>query len=225
MKTAMILAAGRGERLKPLTRYKPKALCEIGGQSLIEHHIHNLVTAGFKRIIINHAYLGDQIRRKLGSGAAWNIDIFYSAEPPGGLETGGGIYQALPLLGAEPFLVVNADIYTDFNFTYFQNVNTETVHLILIPKNPLLNHCGDYGLEGNFLTNQPRHYVMAGITCYHPQIFTQSSVGRYSIVPLIRKLAYQRQVTGEVFTGKWHDIGTYARLQCATEAMTSVLPQ
>lgn len=217
MKTAMILAAGRGERLKPLTLYKPKALCTLGGQSLIEHHVTNLAAAGFHRLVVNHAYLGDQIRRKLGNGSAWGIEILYSAEPPGGLETGGGIYQALPLLGNEPFLVVNADIYTDFNFNHFQNFDTEAIHLILIPKNSQFNHYGDYGLDGNVLTNQPRQYVMAGITCYHPQIFGQVTTGRYSIVPLIRKLADQRQVTGEVFEGLWHDIGTYSRLAHANE--------
>ncbi|MBY0377209.1 MAG: NTP transferase domain-containing protein, partial [Gammaproteobacteria bacterium] len=116
MKTAMILAAGRGDRLKPLTEKQPKAMCLVQQKPLIEHHVARLAELGFERIVINHAYLGSQIRRHLGTGSKWGIEICYAPEPPGGLETGGGIYNALPLLGKQPFVTVNADVFTDFNF-------------------------------------------------------------------------------------------------------------
>ncbi|STX27728.1 nucleotidyltransferase [Legionella beliardensis] len=211
MNTAMILAAGRGERLKPLTQFMPKAMCLINDVPLIEHHIRNLARCGFKRVIVNHAYLGGQIRRHLRDGQPWNIEIIYSPEPPGGLETGGGIVKALPLLGNDPFLVVNADIYTDFDFTTLSCPSNFLANVVLVP-NPKHNLKGDFNLNGSQLTNE-RRYTLAGITCYHPNAFTECAIGRYSVTPLLRLLADQQKVSGLLYHGKWADIGSIERLK------------
>lgn len=216
MKTAMILAAGRGERLKPLTEVRPKALCLIKGKPLIEHHVINLAKAGFERLVINHAYLGGQIRHYLGNGSRWGIEICYSPEPPGGLETGGGIVNALPLLGKQPFITVNADIYTDFDFTKLHHADNNFIHVILVNKNPLLNHHGDFGLKNqNQLTNTNPEYTLAGICSYHPQVFAEHKQGRYSVAPMIRHHAEHHKATASLYNGVWFDIGSIDRLQAA----------
>lgn len=218
MKTAMILAAGRGERLKPLTDIKPKALCVVKGKPLIEHHVANLAKAGFERVVINHAYLGGQIRQHLGNGAAWGIEICYSPEPPGGLETGGGIVNALPLLGTKSFVTVNADIYTDFDFSQLPAAEKNSLHVILVNKNPALKHHGDFGLVNQQqLTNNNQEYTLAGICCYHPQVFTECKQGRYSVAPLIRRYAAQNKATASIYNGIWFDIGSLERLQAANK--------
>ncbi|HAT1868846.1 N-acetylmuramate alpha-1-phosphate uridylyltransferase MurU [Legionella pneumophila] len=218
MKTAMILAAGRGERLRPLTDKIPKALCTVRNKPLIEHHIINLANAGFERLVINHAYLGGQIRQYIGNGKQWGLNIIYSPEPPGGLETGGGIVKALPLLGDEPFLTVNADIYTDFDFAKLQLKNIDTLHLILIPKNPSLLHHGDFGLiNESYLTNTNQAYTFSGIACYNPKVFANCRQGRYSVTPLLRKYVEQNKATGSVHSGIWYDIGSFDRLQAANQ--------
>lgn len=214
MKTAMILAAGRGERLKPLTEIIPKALCVVKGKPLIEHHVSNLAKAGFTRVVINHAYLGGQIRQHLGNGARWGVEICYSPEPPGGLETGGGIVNALPLLGDQPFITVNADIYTDFDFSQLRPEENEVIHVILVPKNPSLNHHGDFGLiNKSELSNANPEYTLAGICCYHPQVFASKKQGRYSVAPLIRHYAERSKASAEIHHGVWHDIGSLERLR------------
>lgn len=219
MKTAMILAAGRGERLKPLTDTKPKALCVVHGKPLIEHHVINLAKAGFEKIIINHAYLGGQIRQHLGNGAQWGVQIHYSPEPPGGLETGGGIKNALPLLGNQPFITVNADIYTDFDFSSLQVSEHNAIHIVLVNKNPALKHHGDFGLVNqNQVTNANPEYTLAGICCYHPQVFSKCRQGRYSVAPLIRYYADLTQVTASMYNGLWFDIGSMERLCAANNA-------
>lgn len=222
MKTAMILAAGRGERLKPITEVTPKALCTVKDKPLIEHHVLNLAKAGFKRLIINHAYLGGQIRQYLGNGERWDIEILYSPEPPGGLETGGGIVNALPLLGHKPFITVNADIYTDFDFSLIEPGNIDSIHVILVPKKPDLNHHGDFGIiNQNQLSNTPKEYTLAGICCYHPQVFSKCNQGRYSVAPLIRHYAEQRKATAHVYKGMWFDIGSLSRLHAANQRVSS----
>jgi len=217
MKTAMILAAGRGERLKPVTEWIPKAMCLVKGMPLIEHHVGNLAKAGFERLVINHAYLGDQIRRHLGNGSRWNVEICYSPEAPGGLETGGGIVNALPLLGDTPFLTVNADIYTDFAFDRLQLAEQSLVQLLLV-KNPPHNSQGDFGLSQGRVLNQKRNYTFAGVACYHPDVFASCSIGRYSMTPILRSLAEQNQIGGSLFDGMWIDIGTVERLRFANQS-------
>lgn len=219
MLTAMILAAGRGERLRPITRYLPKALCEVGGVPLIEYHVNTLAKAGFKRIVINHAYLGGMIKHHLGDGKRWKIQIIYSPEPPGGLETGAGIVQALPLLGDDPFLVINADIFTDYQPIAPSLATKELAHLILVPKQAHHAH-GDFGLSStNHLMNNPKDFIFSGIAYYQPQLFSSCKPGRYSVTPLIRALADNQKATAELFTGSWVDIGSPERLKTANERM------
>ena len=216
MKTAMILAAGRGERLKPLTEIKPKALCIVKEKPLIEHHVSNLAKAGYQRIVINHAYLGGQIRHHLGDGSRFGIKIYYSPEPPGGLETGGGIVNALPLLGDKPFVTINADIYTDFDFSQLQYNHVDTIHVVLVNKNPALGHHGDFGIVNQTqLCNENLEYTLAGICCYHPQVFAHYKKGRYSVAPIIRYYATQNKASGHIYNGIWFDIGSMERLQAA----------
>ncbi len=218
MKIAMILAAGRGERLRPMTDFRPKALCTVHNIALIEYHVVNLVLAGFERLVINHAYLGDQIRRHLGCGAHWGIEICYSPEPPGGLETGGGIVNALPLLGDQPFVTVNADIFTDYNFASIKLPVTSHAHLVLVNR-PTYIHQGDFGLSKSFqLDDTNREYTFAGIACYRPELFSGRQPGRYSITPLLRQLAINKQATGEIYQKKWFDIGSSQRLQLANKS-------
>ena len=215
MKIAMILAAGRGERLKPLTDSTPKALCMVRKKPLIEHHILALAKAGYERIVINHAYLGGKIRNYLGNGTLWGVEICYSPEPPGGLETAGGIINALPLLGSTPFLVVNGDIFTDFDFSSLNLHSIDFMHVTLTPKNPKLLHHGDFGLDGIRVTNNNRDYIYAGITVYHPKIFVDKKMGRYSLTPMLRDYVEQSKVTGTLYQGQWHDIGSLERLEAA----------
>lgn len=220
MNTAMILAAGRGERLRPLTDKIPKPMCLVQNIPLIEHHVANLARAGFNNIIINHAYLGGQIRHYLGNGARWNVSIHYSPEPPGGLETAGGIINALPLLGTKPFVTVNADIYTDFDFTQLQLMQIKHMHLVLIKKNSTLGHHGDFGLQDDKLINEALDYTFSGIACYHPQVFSSYCSGRYSITPLIRAFAQKRLVSANEHRGIWFDIGSLERLAAANNYFT-----
>lgn len=213
MPVAMILAAGRGERLKPLTDTCPKALCIVKDKPLIEHHVINLAKAGFEKIIINHAYLGGKIRHYLGNGQGFGVKIDYSPEPPGGLETGGGLFQALPLLGNQPFLTVNADIYTDFDFKQIRTEQVHSLHLILVKNNPQLGHSGDFGLIDNQPNNLRTEYTFAGIACYHPKLFAHKKPGRYSITPLIREYVSKSQATASLHQGLWFDIGSKERLE------------
>jgi MurNAc alpha-1-phosphate uridylyltransferase len=215
IKTAMILAAGRGERLKPITNRVPKALCQVQGIPLIERHVHNLSRAGIQRVIINHAYLGGQIRHHLGCGKRWNLEIQYSPEPPGGLETGGGIFNALPLIGDSLFICINADIVTDFNFLNVSISKQNEAHLILVNP-PIDKPDGDFGLsDNNLLKNHDRKYTYSGIAYYHPALFKLYQPGRYSVTPLLRKLAERQQISGEVYSGQWYDIGTPEKLLMA----------
>lgn len=219
MKTAMILAAGRGERLKPLTNTIPKALCMVHDKPLIVHHILHLAQAGFERIVINHAYLGGKIRNLIGNGSTYGVEICYSPEPPGGLETGGGLLQALPLLGKDPFLVVNADIYTDYDFIACSLTPSNFIHLVLTLKNPDLNHPGDFGLTSQHqVTNTEKMYTFTGIAVYRPEMFKNCEYGRFSLKPMLKSLVNNGLVSGEWYQGKWFDIGSQERLKAACEA-------
>ncbi len=215
MKTAMILAAGRGERLRPLTDLRPKALCVVHNVPIIEYHVANLALAGFKRVIINHAHLGGQIRHYLGTGSRWGIEICYSPEPPGGLETGGGIVNALHLLGDKPFLAVNADIVTDYNFASLTLPTNSLAHIVLVNQPHYLPQ-PDFGLSKTFFVeNNNRQFTYPGITYFHPNVFQDCKIGRFSVTPLLRQLAAEERATGELFTGKWIDIGTPEQLALA----------
>ncbi|MDA9272027.1 nucleotidyltransferase family protein [bacterium] len=220
MKTALIFAAGRGERLRPITDIRPKALCTVHNIPLIEHHVINLARAGYHRVIINHAYLGGQIRQYLGHGQRFGIDIFYSPEPPGALETGGGIVNVLPLLGQEPFITINADIFTQYDFASLHIPTSSLAHLVLVNK-PNYSQSGDFGLSNtNQMSNDGKQYTFTGIACYRPELFVNLPFGRYSITPLLRKLVTENQATGELYSGVWFDIGSPERLHQAQMAVT-----
>jgi MurNAc alpha-1-phosphate uridylyltransferase len=219
---AMILAAGRGERLRPLTDTIPKPLLEVGGQSLIEHHLEKLARAGFREVVINLAHQGDMIRDKLGSGSNWGLNIHYSPEPPGALDTGGGIGQALPLLGESPFAVINADVFSQYPLARLRAIKCSHAHLLLIP-NPAHNPNGDFSLQGGHVSSKKQApdeihpYTFSGISVYHPRFFDSAPGGRYSVVPMLIAAMTSKQVTGEVFRGDWHDIGTLERLEALRE--------
>jgi len=210
---AMILAAGRGERLRPVTDTTPKPLLDIHGRPLIVHHLERLATAGFREIVINLAHLGDQIRDALGDGSNWGLNIHYSQEPPGALDTGGGINNALPLLGESPFAVINGDIFCQYPLARLRAIKCDHAHLVLVP-NPEQHPKGDFALQGGYVNDetQPRH-TFSGISVYNPRFFADAPGGRFSVVPMLISAMTERKVTGEIFRGEWHDIGTLERLE------------
>ena len=215
---AMILAAGRGERLRPLTDVLPKPLVEIAGKPLIEYHLERLACAGFREVVINQGHLGDHLPRTLGDGERWGINIHWSDEQPEALETGGGIFQALPVLGPAPFMVINGDIWTDYPYTRLRAVKCDWAHLVMVP-NPEHNPKGDFALAGARIRtqgNQP--LTFSGIAVYNPRLFDGCSAGKYSVVPLLRSAMEEHLVTGEVFHGIWDDIGTLERLESVRRA-------
>jgi len=210
---AMILAAGRGERMRPLTDHIPKALLKAGRHSLIEYHVTALVRAGITDIVINHAHLGKQIEAALGDGFKYGANIIYSPEGETGLETGGGIYKALPLLGADPFIVVNADIWTNYPFAQLPHRPAGLVHLVLVD-NPSFNKKGDFALDDGRVVNEGQSSLTySGIGVYVPELFSECKPGKFSSVPLLRKAADAGQVSGEHYHGTWYDIGTPERLR------------
>jgi len=210
---AMILAAGRGERLRPLTDTLPKPLVKVRGKPLIEHHIQALSTAGFREIVINQGHLGDLLREKIGDGGRWDISIHWSDEQPSALETGGGIHQALPLLGSAPFLVVNGDIWTDYPFARLRAVKCDWAHLVMIA-NPVHNPRGDFALLGTRIRNEgDEKLTFSGIGVYHPRLFDGCEPGKFSVVPLLRSAMKNHLVTGEHYAGCWDDVGTLERLE------------
>jgi len=211
---AMILAAGRGERMRPLTDVLPKPLLEVRGKPLIVWHIEKLVKAGFKEIIINIAHLGYKIPEVLGDGSRWGVNIIYSDEQESGaLESAGGIVKALPLLGDEPFLVVNGDVFCDYAFDVNFNLENNLAHLILVP-NPEHNKNGDFGLKNASVLNQDDiQYTFSGIGYYNPKLFENTDVKKSALAPLLRAEIENKNISGELFSGTWHDIGTPQRLK------------
>ena len=210
---AMILAAGRGERLRPLTDSLPKPLVEVGGKPLIEHHLQALAKAGFREIVINQNHLGNMLRSALGDGERWDINIHWSNEQPEALETGGGIHQALPLLGSSPFLVVNGDIWTDYPYSRLRAIKCDWAHLVMIP-NPVHNLGGDFTLLNARIRNEGGDKLtFSGIGVYHPRLFDDCTPGKFSVVPLLRSTMENHLVTGEIYKGRWEDIGTLERLE------------
>lgn len=230
---AMILAAGRGERMRPLTDFTPKPLLKVGGKSLIVWHLERLAKAGFKEIVINHAYLGQQIEAALGNGAHWGVSIQYSPEAIA-LETAGGIANALYLLTEngtkiEPFLVVNGDTYTEIDFTEIRLKSTalqpnKDLHLVLahlvLVDNPPQHAQGDFAIE---LVNQKQGMLkntgkpmltFSGVGVYHPHLFADIIKGQPAkLAPLLRKAIDSNTATAEYYQGVWHDIGTPERLK------------
>jgi len=210
---AMILAAGLGTRMRPLTHTTPKPLLKVGGIPLIVWHLERLAHDGFKEVVINVAHLGEKIKEALGDGSEWGVEIVYSDEQEeGGLESAGGIIKALPLLGEETFLVVNGDIFTEYDFNREKKLEKGIVaHLVLVP-NPEHNLEGDFALNGGKVVDA-KAYTFSGIGYYSPTLFNGVEYGKKSIVPLLKKAMKEGRVTGELFEGEWLDIGTPERLE------------
>ena len=217
---AMILAAGRGERMRPLTDHIPKPLLRAGGKPLIVHHLERLASAGIRDIVINHAHLGGQIEAALGDGSRWGVRIRYSPEGKA-LETGGGIFRALPLLGPDPFLVVNGDIWTELDFSRLRIETDRLAHLVLV-SNPAHHPGGDFALsDGRVRADGAPRYTFSGIGVYHPDLFRDQEPGAFPLAPLLREAMRRDLVSGELYRGRWSDVGTPDRLQ-ALDRMLSV---
>jgi len=213
---AMILAAGRGERLRPLTDRIPKPLLVVAGKPLIEHHLCALSAAGFREIVINQGHLGDQLPAAIGDGGRWNITIHWSDEQPDALETGGGIHKALNMLGPSPFLVVNGDVFTDYPFSRLRSVKCDWAHLVMVD-NPPQHPRGDFSLtNARLMPDGDNMLTFSGIGVYHPRLFDAATPGKFSVVPLLRNAMENHLVTGEKFTGRWDDVGTLERLEGVT---------
>ena len=210
----MILAAGHGTRMRPLTDHTPKPLLDIGGKPLIQWHIENLKKAGFQDIVINIAWKGAQIPQALGDGSRFGVTLYYSDEQQeGALETAGGIIKALPLLGDKPFLVVNGDIWCDYSYTITNPIEgNDLAHLVLV-NNPEHNPEGDFSLQNKRIEQQGKNpLTFSGIGYYHPALFKGLPYGKHPLAPLLREAMKTRQVSGELFSGDWRDIGTPERL-------------
>jgi len=220
----MILAAGRGERMRPLTDAVPKPLLTVRGKPLIAWHLEALARAGIREVVINLAWQGAQIRAALGDGSAWGLDIAYSDEGELAYETGGGIFHALPLLGADPFLVVNGDVWTRFDFAGLRIGADADAHLVLVP-NPPQHPRGDFtlqaGVVGEDASPGALRYTYSGIGLYRPQFFAGCTPGRFPLLPLLRRSIGAGRLHGELFGGEWQDIGTPERL-AALEAANPV---
>ena len=217
---AMLLAAGRGERLRPYTDHTPKPLLPVAGMPLIERHVRALAAAGFEQLVINHAHLGEQIEAHLGDGSAFDLSIEYSPEPPGGLETGGGLRRALPLLGYQAFAAINADILTDFDFARLRALNPERAHWVMVD-NPEHNPQGDFGIDqGRLTARQPDQtsYTFSGIAVYQPDFIASEAEGFWSITDLVRRQLAQDGIEASLHRGYWSDVGTEQRWQQAERA-------
>jgi MurNAc alpha-1-phosphate uridylyltransferase len=212
VRRAMLLAAGRGERMRPLTDQTPKPLLTVRGKPLIVYHLEQLARGGVRDVVINLAWLGRQIRAALGDGSSWGMSIRYSDEGARALETGGGIFKALPWLSGEPFLVVNADVYTDFDFATLQIAADAWAQLLLVP-NPAHHPEGDFALEqGRIVAQGAPRYTYAGIGVFRPEVFRGCQPGRFALLPLLQRAIAARRLQGEFYGGQWTDVGTAERL-------------
>ena len=229
---AMILAAGRGERMRPLTDHRPKPLLEVGGRKLIEWHLQGLARAGFREVIINLAWLGAQIPAALGDGSRYGLSLHYSDEGEHALETGGGIFKALPWLGEGPFLVINGDVWSDFDYGKLRGAAAlepeALARLVLVP-NPPQHPRGDFLLEprvhvhgavpsgaaARYLVRDAEgapKYTFSGVCVYRAAFFEGCSGGRFPMLPLFRRAAAAGRLSGDLYDGLWFDIGTPERL-------------
>lgn len=216
---AMILAAGRGERMRPLTDHTPKPLLMVGGKPLIVWHIERLAHAGITDLVINHAHLGAQIEAALGGGSRYGVRIRYSPEHPSALETAGGIAHAMHLLGDEPFTVVNGDIYCDYDFTQLVTraaalqSSGDAAHLVLV-NNPAQHPNGDFGLLHGRVSDGAPKLTFSGIGLYRPVLFADIARGsKAPLAPMLRAQITLGKIGGEHYTGRWVDVGTPQRLE------------
>jgi N-acetyl-alpha-D-muramate 1-phosphate uridylyltransferase len=209
----MLLAAGRGERLRPITDTLPKPLVAVAGKPLIFHHLEALARAEIRSVVINLSWLGEKIRATLGDGSLYGVRIAYSEEGPVPLETGGGIYRALPLLGPDPFLVVNADVWTDMDFSRDLTLEEGADARLLLAPNPPHHPRGDFGLEGDFVVEREAdRFTYTGIGMYRPELFAGCAPGKFPLRPLLERAIAARRLRGQVYRGEWLDIGSPERL-------------
>jgi len=209
---AMLLAAGRGERMRPITDSLPKPLVQVRGRALIAWHLAALARAGIGEVVINLSWLGEQLRAALGDGREFGVRITWSDEGPVPLETGGGIFRALPWLGPQAFLVVNADIWTDIDFGRLSLDHGSDAHLVLIP-NPPHHPRGDFGLDdGRVVNRDSERFTYSGVGMYRPEFFSGCSPGKFPLLPLLNRAISARRVSGQVYRGDWCDVGTAERL-------------
>jgi len=207
----MILAAGRGERMRPLTDTTPKPLLPLAGRPLIEYHLRALAAAGVREVVVNHAHLGHRLEDALGDGSRWGLAIAWSPEGEA-LETGGGIHRALPLLGEAPFIVVNGDIWTDYDFSGLPAEPAGLAHLVLVD-NPAHHPAGDFVLDrGRVREGDGPRLTFSGIGVYRPALFAGCAHGRFPLGPLLRTAMARDEVSGEHHRGRWVDVGTPERL-------------
>lgn len=226
-KTAMILAAGFGTRMRPLTDHTPKPMLQVAGMPLIEHHVRKLVAAGFERIVINHAYLGEQIEAHLKDGQHLGCQILYSPEGEP-LETGGGIFKALPLLtqnGEDRFCVINGDVWLDLDYSQLQQTHLiGLAHLWLVP-NPEHNQGGDFALHEQRVqvpSSGEQTYTFSGASILHKNLFAECESGAFRLAPLLKDAMVQQQVSGDVYTGYWLDVGTPERLNALDQHLREI---
>ena len=208
----MILAAGRGERLRPLTDKVPKSLVEGRGESLLERHLNNVRAAGITEVVINLGWLGDRIVERIERGERYGLDVTYSDERGDVLETGGGIHKALPKLGDEPFLVVNADIYTDMPIPDVVLADDHLGHLVMVPTPDYRAH-GDFDIQDGLLSNADEPAcTFSGVAIYRPEFFADCKPGRFPLAPMLREAADAGRLSASLYEGFWTDIGTPERL-------------
>jgi MurNAc alpha-1-phosphate uridylyltransferase len=210
----MVLAAGRGERMRPLTDREPKPLLRVAGKRLIEYHLERLAAAGFREVVINTAWLGDLIETTIGDGSRYGLAITYSHERPEALETGGGIFNALPRLGTAPFLLVNGDVWTDIDFGALRRDPPagSLAHLMLVP-NPPQHARGDFVLaQGLVSQGEGMRHTYSGVGIYRAEFFAGCTPGKFPLLPLLLRAIAQRALSGELHAGRWFDVGTVERL-------------
>ena len=209
---AMLLAAGRGERMRPLTDSLPKPLVPVAGRPLIAWHLAALAAAGYREVVVNTSWLAEALHSALGDGASFGVRITWSDEGPVPLETGGGIFRAVPLLGPGPFLVVNADIWTDIDFARLELESDAHAHLVLVA-NPPHNVRGDFGLDGDRVVSRDTdRFTYSGVGVFRPEFFHDCSAGRFPLLPLLNRAIAARRLRGELHRGAWSDVGTAERL-------------
>jgi MurNAc alpha-1-phosphate uridylyltransferase len=208
----MVMAAGRGERMRPITDTLPKPLVPVAGKPLIGYHLERLAVAGVREVVINLSWLGERIRSALGEGREYGLSIAYSEEGPVPLETGGGIFKALPLLGSGPFLVVNGDTWSDIDYGHLALEDDAHGRIVLVP-NPTHNTRGDFGLEGDVVVDREvDRFTYSGVGVYRPEFFDGCSPGRFPMLPLMKRAISSRLLRGELHRGEWCDVGTPERL-------------
>jgi MurNAc alpha-1-phosphate uridylyltransferase len=210
---ALIFSAGRGERMRPLTETTPKPLLNVRGKPLIVWHLEKLARMGVREVVINTSHLASQFPAALGNGAAWNLHIRYSFEGPAPLDSGGGMQRALPFLGHDPFLAVNGDIFTDFDFSTLPQNPLGVAHLVMVD-NPPHHPNGDFVLRDGRLFDEPTpRLTFAGIGVYRPTLLDGQTSETFSIVPILRDAMRRNEITGEHYRGAWNDVGTPERLK------------